>query len=71
MKYSKDSIGLWKTEYNSLKSHGGGLTQRDINFLQNLKEGDVLIVFKNEDAEGSKPQYSLKSMEGKPKKDDF
>lgn len=58
MKYSKEQIGLWKTEFGSIKTHAKGLTQNQIDLLKSVKVGDLLIIFKND--EGSKTDYSLR-----------
>jgi hypothetical protein len=61
MKYSKDSISFWKTQYSSYKTHVAGLTKEQIEFLKTLKEGDSLMLFVNEDKKSSySPDMSLK-----------
>lgn len=63
MKYSKESISFWKTQYGSAKTHKNGLTEQQIEFLQTLEPGDTLIIFKNEDKESeTSPDFSLKKI---------
>ena len=40
-------IGLWQKPTGNLLSHGKGLTEEEIKFLQSLKVGDRLIIWDN------------------------
>jgi hypothetical protein len=63
MKYSKESISFWKTDYGSLKTHNKGLTEQQIEFLKTLKVGDELILFTNQDKKDkTSPDHSLKKI---------
>lgn len=48
-----ESVGFWKTEKGFI-SHKQGLSQQQVNYLQNLKAGDRLILFVNDVREGEK-----------------
>lgn len=40
-------VGLWQKPTGNLLSHGKGLTEEEIKFLQSLKVGDRLIIWDN------------------------
>lgn len=44
-------IGFWRTKLGYV-SHKNGLTQEQVNYLQNLKQGDRLVLFQNDVREG-------------------
>lgn len=48
-----ESIGFWKTPKGYI-SHKGGLTAVQVQYLQNLKVGDRLVIFFNDVREGEK-----------------
>ena len=60
-------IGLWKKETNNLLSHGEGLTEEQVEFLQSLKPGDRLICWYNKDSseDPKRATYTLKKFEPK------
>lgn len=45
-KYSH-GITMWKKDSGNHMSHRGGLSEKDVEFLQSLKVGDRLILFQN------------------------
>jgi len=44
---SSNRIGLWQKPTGNLLSHGKGLSEEEIKFLQSLKVGDRLIIWDN------------------------
>lgn len=53
-------IGMWKTEKGSYLSHSKGLTEEQVQYLQNLKIGDRLVLWVNDVREGEKgPNLTL------------
>lgn len=58
-KYNK--IAFWIKPSKNLLSHGKGLTQDDIKFLQSLKVGDRLIIWDNSERNENSayPTHSL------------
>jgi len=55
------SIGLWSKQNGHSFTKKDGLTKEQVQFLQSLKEGDGLVLFKSDEEEGSKrPTFVLK-----------
>jgi intein/homing endonuclease len=55
------NLQFWKKETGNLMTHGKGLTKEQLTELQNLKEGDRLIMYKNsEKLSDSSPDFTLK-----------
>jgi hypothetical protein len=44
----KMNLQFWKKETGNLMTHGKGLTKEQLTELQNLKEGDRLIMYKKD-----------------------
>ena len=44
-------IGFWNKDSGNLCSYHKGLSKADVEFFQELKEGDRLIIYSQEDAE--------------------
>ena len=63
-------VSFWGNEFNKhLKSHNKGLTKEQIEELKNLKEGDRLILFKNDREGENQPEYNLKVSRPMPQDD--
>ena len=62
-------IGMFREENGNLLSHSKGLDMDQITFLQSLKVGDRLIMFRNEVEKPNYPTYTLKKSMPKNKKE--
>lgn len=57
-------VGFWITKKNGFfTSHQTGLNQEQITQLQQLKVGDRLCLWKNEDKDGKSPEYVVKLLQ--------
>ena len=56
----KLNIGLWKKPTGNLMSHGAGLSEEQVKALQELKVGDRLIVYSNNNAKDNQPNFTIK-----------
>lgn len=56
----KLSIPFWRKDSGSIMTHQQGLTQDQLDALKELKVGDRLILWLENRAEGSTPNYKLK-----------
>lgn len=59
------SISFWIKETGNMLSHTSGLSKEQIEALQSLKEGDRLILWKNESKNENTPNYTLKVFKSK------
>lgn len=58
-------INFWKKESGNLLSHGQGLTKEQVQFLQSLKEGVRLILWKAQ--QNDRADVCLKKYNPKPR----
>ena len=59
------TIGFWKTKTrpNLCISHGKGLDESQVQMLQQLRPGDRLVLWVNEEKSGeNRPDFTLKVM---------
>lgn len=61
------SIGFWVKETGNLMSHKGGLTHEEVQYIQQLKPGDRLIVWLNQKKTEQSPSYTLRVYRPKEK----
>lgn len=60
-------IGFWSKETGNMLSHRKGLTMEQIMALKELKEGDRLVLWRNERKNDTDTSYTLKKFEPREK----
>lgn len=52
-------IGLWTDIKGNMRSAMAGLDKEQLEFLQSLQLGDRLVIWKNDNEEKNRPQFTL------------
>lgn len=63
------NLAFWQKESGNMLSHGKGLSKEQVEELQKLREGDRLILFKNEKKADNTPEYTLQRYEKRQSND--
>ena len=58
---------FWKKDTGNMMSHTKGLTKEQVEMFKELKEGDRLILHKNDKLGETSPDVTLKVFNAKPK----